>query len=891
MKAPSGSSSAVERQLPKLDVAGSIPVSRSIFAPSQTRRFPPQKMSRRIASSRVGLATKCVACLRAPLWYWRYWLLVVTLAWGAHSQAAGQTLPAGARGVLITVTDENNVVVPLARVSLQNVGTKTNFSGETDPAGHLLLRTLPAGTYRVHIEKAGFYAFDQATVTLGASDTLEIAIHHQQEVGESVTVVDAVPGIDPQQTVKSDTLNSREITNIPYPSTRDVRNVLPFIPGVVQDNGGGIHVAGAPQTETLDLIDGFNITDPASGIFLLRISPEAVRSIDVESTRYPAQFGSVGGVISLETRTGDDRFRISAVNFIPTFQTKRGFDVNNWTPRVTFGGPIIRGRAWFYLAHESEYDLTIVKELPPGADRSYLWRTSDLAKVQVNVSPGNVLSVQILGNLLVSPRFGIDAFDPISISRREDNSAYMVSVRDQITIARGTLLEIGGAFLQFNNSEIPQGTAPEVLQPGGNSGNFYREAHSRSRRGQFLVNLFLPSLNWFGRHDFRAGIDLDRDSFDQSFHRHTILARRVDGSLAREINFTPNVSYRRNSVETGAYVLDRWAIGERLLVEPGLRFDWDEIFRRLLFSPRLAATLMVTPDTKLSFGAGWFYNPTLLELISRPLAGARFDQFFNPDGTPAGPVATTTFAADLKHLQPPDALNWSVGLQQKLPGGVIGSFEFLERLGQHDFAYDNPAGNAATAGGVFHLNSARRNRYDGGQITLRRDFANHHAVLASYTRSRAFTNEALGLSIDSLIFARQSRGPLSWDAPNRIVSWGFLPLPHFFKWHFSKWDLAYSMEWRSGFPFNVFDDQQELAGPPNRQRFPDFFTLNPALERRFNFHHYLWAIRVGMDNITDRQNPTFVDNNINSPTFLTFSGFHGRTFNGRIRFLGKEAGH
>ena len=29
---PCGSSSAVERQLPKLDVAGSIPVSRSIFS-------------------------------------------------------------------------------------------------------------------------------------------------------------------------------------------------------------------------------------------------------------------------------------------------------------------------------------------------------------------------------------------------------------------------------------------------------------------------------------------------------------------------------------------------------------------------------------------------------------------------------------------------------------------------------------------------------------------------------------------------------------------------------------------------------------------------------------------------------------------------------------------
>ena len=35
----SGSSSAVERQLPKLDVAGSIPVSRSIYFPFRKAAF------------------------------------------------------------------------------------------------------------------------------------------------------------------------------------------------------------------------------------------------------------------------------------------------------------------------------------------------------------------------------------------------------------------------------------------------------------------------------------------------------------------------------------------------------------------------------------------------------------------------------------------------------------------------------------------------------------------------------------------------------------------------------------------------------------------------------------------------------------------------------------
>jgi hypothetical protein len=74
---------------------------------------------------------------------------------------------------------------------------------------------------------------------------------------------------------------------------------------------------------------------------------------------------------------------------------------------------------------------------------------------------------------------------------------------------------------------------------------------------------------------------------------------------------------------------------------------------------------------------------------------------------------------------------------------------------------------------------------------------------------------------------------------------------------------------------------------PTEHRFPEFFTLNPAIERKFNFHGYRWSARVGIDNITNSQNPNSVDNNVNSPTFLTFFGQGRRTLNGRIRFLGR----
>ena len=57
-------------------------------------------------------------------------------------------------------------------------------------------------------------------------------------------------------------MNTPEIVNIPYQTSRDIRYLLPFYPGVVQDATEQVHVAGSETWETLDTIDGFDIRSP-----------------------------------------------------------------------------------------------------------------------------------------------------------------------------------------------------------------------------------------------------------------------------------------------------------------------------------------------------------------------------------------------------------------------------------------------------------------------------------------------------------------------------------------------------------------------------------------------------------------------------------------------------
>src|SRR5438874_1270320 len=83
--------------------------------------------------------------------------------------------------------------------------------------------------------------------------------------------------------------NGLDVLNIVFPATHDYRNALNFIPGVVQDQYGQTHIARAQTYQTQTLLDGFNVTQPANGQLLIRVSIDAFRSIQVEPTREPAE--------------------------------------------------------------------------------------------------------------------------------------------------------------------------------------------------------------------------------------------------------------------------------------------------------------------------------------------------------------------------------------------------------------------------------------------------------------------------------------------------------------------------------------------------------------------------------------------------------------------------
>jgi hypothetical protein len=803
----------------------------------------------------------------------------------AQKDQQGRAVSPQKLNLSVKIIDENGSPVTSARVVLQRAQTQTLLKGETNYAGQHEFAALESGLYQLQVEKEGFYAAHLKDLRVSETQSLEITLHHQQELAESLNVVDSVKDIDPDQTAASENLNYREILNLPYQTNRDIRSALPFIPGVLQDATGQIHVGGAATTQIIDQLDGFNITQPTSGLFTLRISPDALREVTVQSSRYAADLGKAsGGVLSLNTTMGDDHYRFSATNFVPSVQTRKGLNINDWTPRATFSGPLRQRKAWFFDAFDAEYKLNIVNELPSGADRGSAWREGNLAKVQINLSQTNTLTAGLLVNQFSADHAGLSRFDPLETTRDQRQSTYLFTVKDQTYLANGLLLEFGFGFNQFRTHEQPQdGSVPYVLSPEGSRGNYFRTTDRLSRRLQGIANLTLPVQHWHGRHEFRLGGDLDRINADQSSTRRPILIRREDGTLSRQITFVDSPRFDQNNSEVSGFVQDRWSVTERWLIEAGLRLDWDQIVRQAVISPRIASTYLLSEsgETKLTIGAGLFYDATNLDLISRPLAGRRVDVFYGSDGrTPLGAPVETSFQVDQQQLKLPRFINWSLGVEQKLPAAIYMRIELLQKRGSQGFDFI-PLNRPGLAQSLFELRNERRDRYDSASITLRKALKEGYQLLVSYTRSSARSNAVLDFTLDNPVFSSQAGGPLPWDAPDRLLSWGWMPLIKGF-------DFAYALDWRDGYPFNVVDQEQRLVGAPNGRRFPSYFSLNLHLERHFRLLGLKWAVRAGFNNATNRENPTVVNNNIDSPQFLSFGGTQHRVFTGRIRFLGRK---
>ncbi len=783
-----------------------------------------------------------------------------------------------------SVVDEDGKPVANIEVTIHTPDNQSRTM-HTDAAGIFEFSADRDGEYRVSLNKIGFFRVSrQPFVLKPGHNEITFTAAHETEIHEEVEVYSSSENIQPTVTSHQEGLIAREIRDIPVQSTHDLRNSLQVLPEVVRDGNGQLHIAGGRTGETQYLLDGFDIGDPVTGNLSVRVNVDSLHSAQVESGRYSAQYGNAGaGVLSMDTAVGDDRLRASANNFFPGLSLQRGLHLTSWYPRFTLSGPIRKERAWFSEALSIQRTVSLIEDLPADEDSVTQWSGDNMLRTQLKLTPKNLLQGSFLYNQLQASNIGLAPLSPISTTRRTRAYRSFFSVKDQMWSGR-TFYELGFAADFSHNESLPHGFDTYQVTPDGSSGNYFEALWQKRHRWQSLGNASMPTRHWNGTHDLQVGFNASGLEWDQSAQRAAMEVIRADGSIAQRTTFSGPANFNLTDASVGVYGHDVWRVSRAMVLQFGLRADWNRIIGRTTPSPRIAVNILPFKNDKTKFTAAWgvFLQPVTLSNLGPAYDQQRSDLFYGKlPGQPAiGPVVSRFIQVE-ESLKQPRFYTISFGLEQALSAKTQLELNLTNRRGRFGLAYDklrespvNPLEN------IFQLQNNRRDHYRSFQVSLKHAFSDKASMSASYTRSSSRSNHVFDYALKTLVFTPQQAGPLDWDAPDRFICSGWTPTP---VW---KLFLSYFLEYRSGFPFSIVNEQQQLVGPANQKRLPNYLSLNVGFEKRLHLFTRDWAIRISIMNLTNHHHPDGVINNIDSPDFLRYLGGQRRSFTGRIRLVG-----
>jgi hypothetical protein len=802
----------------------------------------------------------------------------------------GLLLPGGAAqsGVSISgsVLDENHAPVADATVRFRRASNPTErLETDTGPGGAFSLQLPENGPYRVTVTHAGFHPLlEQAIEIQPDTPAIHLVLNHIDVVLESIDVSSEPPQIDVAQTQAQTSVSALDLINIPYEG-RDVTGALRLLPGVVQDPLGTLHLTGGSVNQVHYTLDGFNITDPITGQLNTRLNVDSVRSIDYAEGRYSAESGKgSAGTVAIATGMGTDRLYYNVTNFVPGIDTASGLHIGTWAPRVMFSGPLFKGKAWFSESAQATYSQAVITDVA-GNNKIPTLQIDNLLRVQANLTPTDILFASFLMNRTSVAGSGLSALDPYSTTVDRRWRAWFYSVKHDKSLPGGALLEWGYAEHRTISRQIPQGDGLYLITPYGRQGNFYVNSTESGSRRQFMASLAPRTRHKYGPHQIKFGVDLDRLDYRARSRRTGYEDYGLNGLRFNLVDFAGTAAFDRPSLEAAAWVQDKWRPRPWLSVEAGLRMDWDELLRNAAFSPRLSASAAPFgwKNAKITAGYAITRDATSLQLFARPLDQIAATTTYNPDGTVAAGPIYTYFTIPAQHWKTPLYSNWTGGVERLIAQNTTLSVNLLRKRGVNGLSYlVNPDPRYTGIATIFELENHRRDVIDSAVITVRQHFGKDYEWMASYTRSRALSNDVVDLSLDSPVWVTNNIGRMPWDSPNHVLAYAYLPT----RW--SAWAVSCLAEARNGFPFSLQTDTGNTVGAVNSHRYPAYLDLDLHLEHKFRLAGRRVALRGGFNNITNHRNPTTVNNVIGAPEFMQFYGSPGRHVVFRFRWLGES---
>lgn len=781
-------------------------------------------------------------------------------------------------------------------------GVVVNLSGErlgdrklqtvTDLDGAYTFAGLVAGEYVVTVEYQGFRKYER-TISVQIEATVEQDLMLQPvPLNETVTVTADPTDANRTESTTPSTITQQSLRDAPLIDQK-FQDALPLLPGVVRGPDGNLNIKGTRPSQSGILVSSLNVTDPWTGTPAIELPLEAVETVQVHSNPYSAEYGKfTGAVTTIETRSGTNDLRYLVTGVLPRPRWRDGslFGIGAVTPRIAVGGPIKKDKLFFFQSLEYRFVRTNVPSLEELDERQRdIQRESfdSFSRLDYVINSNNRLTASFSLFPQKQSYFNLNTFNPADTTANFHQRGWFLAFNEQATFKSGSLLQSSFSVKQFDGDIFGNSGAPYQITPERNFGGWFDRQHRESRRYELLEIYNLAPVNWRGSHSLKVGVNYSHTSFDGSDRSTPVSILRANGTRYQQINFAGTGDLSRNQNEFSAFVQNKWMVNPRVVVDFGLRYDRDQIGANNNFAPRLGVVLVPAADgrTVIRGGVGLFYDKI-------PLNVGSFEQYqdfvvttFAGNGTTVvdGPrLFLNTAPSDLEN---PYSIAWNAQVDHEVSQRLLLRLGYEERSTRNDFVLE-PVADQLNTGRLLLLNSGR-SRYRELQAVARFRFQEGRNIFLSYVRSQARGNlndfnHYFG-NLRQPVIRPDENGKQPFDVPNRMLFWGEFALP---------FDVVATpvVDWRSGFPFSIVNEQQDFVGPRNEGgRFPSLLTFDLLVTKGLTipFRGKKYRGRAGMTifNITNHWNPRDVQNNIDSRQFGTFFNSPGLSVRLKFEFV------
>ena len=795
-----------------------------------------------------------------------------------QTRSAGQTQSAGGQTQSLlppapslrgTVKDQTEL--PLVGVTVELIdGGEVVASTVTDGSGEFSFEPAPDGDTVV----ASLDGFETARVPRADAERITLKIAHATET--TTVVAQALSPESPMTALLGSTLAASTVSRLP--STRlKARESLPLLPSVVRGADGLMQVGGARAYDTPLLLDGFNVTDPATGISSLNLPFEAVRGVEVLRDPMSTTYGSlIGGVVKMESLRGTDHLTAGVQGFVPRPRlTSPGFGrLEGIFPRAYVAGSSASGQLRYVAAAEYDFERIAVPDVTTWSG-PYLVEQSAVvfSRVDAEVSAHNTMTFEGFVFPSSSQSSGLSVRRELDATVNLTSNDLFGGVTDRYVSSNGALLTVQLGIVSRDAESSPVGAGLSRLSPDRWSGNWFSRVR-RSATRYIAAAMWERAVALRGRaHELAVSGELTGRHLSGTVEEQPLAVTDGFGRTVRSIEFGPASAFAAHDWPAGLTIRDVWHATDRFQLDGGARVDHTRHGGGVP-SGRLGGRYALDAQGKTILKAGFGRFVGSLPLAAPAFGGypGRIDRSFDAE---SGAVVQETFLRPVVgRMRLPRALAAVVGAERQLAPGLDMQAVVTWRRSSNVATVRVPGSS-----GDLVVESTGAARYRELQLSIRRKWPGDQQLFVSYVRSSAIGElndfATLFLSMDAPLLQPGGIARAPSDAPHRVLAWGTVNFP-------SRVVVSPVAEWHSGFPYSGLTNRYTYAGAPNTQSFPAFMSVDVITYKTFTVKGRSADIGAQLFNATNHFNPRDVYPVVGSPRAGQFTNSVGPLLRGYL---------